>query len=225
DRGEGGVGGREQGEGGDGPGQRGERGEDGWRRRGAAGGGREGKALALEGADVHGPDPAQAALVGGGDAGAGGPGAEGRAAGQQGHGLRRPAVVAQGGQQRGAADQVVAAGEGAKTDVRETPVAGDDRVGQRGRAAEEAIGNAADEGGGVAADGAVGQRGRAVVEHAAADGAGVAADGAVGQRGRGSLVVKAPGGQAADDEAGVAADGAVGQRERSAVEHAAAVIV
>ena len=40
--------------------------------------------------------------------------------------------------------------------------------------------------GGVAADGAVGQRGRAavVVQAAAADGGGVAADGAVGQRGR-----------------------------------------
>ena len=48
-----------------------------------------------------------AALVGGRDASAGQPGADGRAAGQQGHGLGRPAVVAQRGEQRVAADQVV----------------------------------------------------------------------------------------------------------------------
>src|SRR5262249_34725037 len=108
---------------------------------GAAGGGREGKALALEGADVDGPDPAQPALVGGGDARSAGPGVDGRAAGQQGHGRRRPAVVAQGCEQRVAADEVVAAGEGTETDVGEAAVAGNDRVGQRGRAAEGAIEN------------------------------------------------------------------------------------
>ena len=63
-------------------------------------------------------------------------------------------------------------------------------------------------GGGVAADGAVGQRGRAVVvvAQAAARGGGVAADDAVDQRGRADVVDQA----AAVPAGGVAADGAVG---------------
>ena len=50
----------------------------------------------------------EAPLVGG-NGGAGCAPADRRAAREQGHGLRRPAVVAQRGQQRVAADQVVAA--------------------------------------------------------------------------------------------------------------------
>ena len=53
--------------------------------------------LALEGADVGRRGDRLAALVGG-DAAHGGAGADGGAAGQQGHGLGRPAVVAQRGQ-------------------------------------------------------------------------------------------------------------------------------
>ena len=44
------------------------------------------------------PNRLHAALVGGWDAGADGPAADRRAAGHQGHGLGRPAVVAQGSQ-------------------------------------------------------------------------------------------------------------------------------
>ena len=53
--------------------------------------------------------------------------------------------------------------------------------------------SAAAEGGGVSADGAVGQRGRAAVVQfqAAAAGCGVAADGAVGQREFAAVVVQA----------------------------------
>src|SRR5262249_8190542 len=82
--------------------------------------------------------------------------------------------------------------------------------------------------GGVAADGAVGQRERAhlgtdergwAVEQAAAgEVRGVAADGAVGQRGGGKVRHAAAGADtvAVDPEAGVVAtDGAVGQRGRS----------
>ena len=100
------------------------------------------------------PTRRDAALVGGGDAAGAGAGVDGRAAGQQGHGLGRPAVVAQRGEQRvgraddvagdvvaeparaAGADQVVAP-ETRSSDVsrrRSTVIAGDDRVGQRGRA-------------------------------------------------------------------------------------------
>ena len=67
-------------------------------------------------------------------------------------------------------------------------------------------------GGGVAADRAVGQRGRAAGAgvHAAAAGGGVAADGAVGQRRRAARLDRPP-----PAGGGVAADGAVGQRHRA----------
>ena len=86
--------------------------------------------------------------------------------------------------------------------------------------------------GGVAADGAVGQRGRAAVvvtgrRHLAG---GVAADGAVGQRGRTrttvAVVAEAAGGHsAAVASGGVAADGAVGQRGRGRPPKAGGVAV
>ena len=72
--------------------------------RGAAGGGSEREALALEGADVGiGRVERLAALVGGDRSGGARvvgdhTRADGRAAGEQGHGLGRPAVVAQRGQ-------------------------------------------------------------------------------------------------------------------------------
>ena len=110
---------------------------------------------------------------------------------------------------------------------------------------------AAPAGGGVAADGAVGQRGRAA-RHASTpppNAGGVAADGAVGQRGR-AAVVQRPAAAAVDwpvaelpltvqlvsvavphvaqaaaaAVGGVAADGAVGQRGRAAVGQAAAAV-
>ena len=106
---------------------------------------------------------------------------------------------------------------------------------------------AAADGGGVAADGAVGQRGRTTaVLHAAAVVGGVAADGAVGQRGRAAVDIRPPPyepelpfpltdavvqrgravvvGQAAAATGVVAADGAVGQRGRAAVVGQAAAV-
>ena len=106
--------------------------------------------------------------------------------------------------------------------------------------------NAATPCGGVAADGAVGQRDRAVVvvQAAAVVAGGVVADGAVGQRERAEVLFRPPpyaGGVAADGTvgqravlpellntppprlAGVAADGAVGQRSSAEVVQAAAV--
>ena len=71
------------------------------------GGDGEGEAAGLEGADVGGGalGPGDAALVGGharhGDAGV-----DGRAAGEQGHGLGRPAVVGQRAEQGVGVDQV-----------------------------------------------------------------------------------------------------------------------
>src|SRR5262249_61569776 len=76
-----------------------------------------------------------------------------------------PAVVAQRGRQRVAADQVVAARVGAR-DVA-AAIARDDRVGQRGRAGVSDE-QAAAVRGGVAADSAIGQRGRAVGDEQAA---------------------------------------------------------
>src|SRR5262249_41567546 len=128
------------------------------RLRGAAGDGREGEALALEGADVDARAPDVAALVGG--AGLRGIAlADGGAAGQQGHGLGRPAVVAQRRQQRVPADQVVAARNAAEIEkVREVTaegLPGDDRVVQRYRA--QVVEQAAPGAGAVAADGAARQ--------------------------------------------------------------------
>ena len=75
---------------------------------------REREPLALEGADVGiGRVEGLAALVGG-DAGDGDARADGRAAGEQGHGLGRPAVVAQRGQAQ--------AGEAGQDDVAVDPV-------------------------------------------------------------------------------------------------------
>ena len=103
--------------------------------------------------------------------------------------------------------------------------------------------------GGVAADGAVGQRGRAavVVRQAAAAvaGGGVAADGAVGQRGRAVFDLQAAAAAAPElpltvqlvsvavppvvqaaavSDGGVAADGAVGQRGRAVAAVQAAAV-
>src|SRR5262249_55195866 len=182
--------------------------------------------------DVHGAvdDAGEAALVGGAAGNEGvAAGVDGQAAGQQGHGLRRTAVVAQGGEQRvgdaddvavdpvdqaaraARADQVVRPPDTA-ADVGPKRLAGADLVIQRRRRAPRGVDQAtAEVGGVVAADGAVGQRGRAVaavgVQAAAAAGA-VVADGAVGQRGRGIALVQA----AADGNGGVAVDGAAGQR-------------
>ena len=61
---------------------------------------REVKALALEGTDVDCSDPSQPALVGSRDAGAANSGIDRRTSRQQGHRLRRTAVVAQRGQTR-----------------------------------------------------------------------------------------------------------------------------
>src|SRR5262249_25514672 len=75
--------------------------------------------------------------------------------------------------------------------------------------------------GGIAADGAVGQRESAVAVEAAAIGGGVAADGAAGQHGRAAGAgIHA----AAKNAAGGVVDGGVGQRERAShVGQAAAV--
>ena len=100
----------------------------GWR-AGAVDGGVDHQGVGLEGADVGpGRGEREAPLVGGGGA-VGCALADRRAAREQGHGRRRPAVVAQRGQQRVAADQVVAAQIAAR-DVA-VAIAGDDRVGQR----------------------------------------------------------------------------------------------
>src|SRR5262249_49235617 len=89
-------------------------------------------------------------------------------------------------------------------------VAADGAVGQRGRAG---VLQAAAPGGGVAADGAVGQGGGVGVGHTSAVVGGVAADGAVGQRGRARNVDQAASGAAVGG--GVASDGAIGQRRRA----------
>ena len=145
--------------------------------RRAAGDGREGEALALEGADVHGADDAARRA---GRWGWRRPRSRRRWRGCRaaGHRLRRPAVVAQGAQpgvghadqvavdpvdqtaRAAGADQVVGARDraddvaGAAEGVR---IAGDDRVGQRDRAADcrcrRRRGN-----GGVAADRGAGHR-------------------------------------------------------------------
>ena len=79
------------------------------RLRGAAGGGREREALALEGADVDAARPRQTPLVGvRGRLRAVVPPPMAGLPGSRGMVVRRPAVVAQGRQQRVAADQVVA---------------------------------------------------------------------------------------------------------------------
>ena len=155
--------------------------------RRAAGDEREVEALALEGADVDSADPAQSALVSSGDACATGAGVDGRATGQKSHRLARAAVIAQGSEQRIAADQIIGACRFQFTKQVCSCIAGDDRVGKRGRAE--------------------------VGEQAAE--AGVAADGTVGQRERAPLVEITTVGQAATDASGVAADGAVGQRRRA----------
>ena len=82
------------------------------------------------------PNPAQAALVGRGDAGAVGAGVDGRAAGQQGHGLGRAAVIAQRGQQRvGHADEVTV--DPVREPARE--VAGADQVVRAGQRSEGVV--------------------------------------------------------------------------------------
>src|SRR5262249_3519231 len=121
---------------------------------GAAGDGREGEALALEGANVDLTAPWLTPLVRGGDAAPGRPAADGRAAGEQGIGQRRPTVVAYPCQQwvdgglvgadlvalapvadpghpRPVADQIVAAAGDSAADVAPRVLAGDNCVGQR----------------------------------------------------------------------------------------------
>ena len=221
--------------------------------------------LGLEGADVDRAVKREATLIGRDVVD--GARVDGGAAGKQGHRLGRAAIIAQWRQQGverlgvgagqvgrdpagaavGLADQVVALRSEAARDVR--PRAGrvpaDDRVAQRGRAAVVRHAAAA-VGGGIAADGAVGQRGGpAVVEQSAAVAGGVAADGAVGQRGGPGVVVQSgtvaagrvavygavnESDNAVVPHAGsgfvgvVAADGAVGQRGRAVVGQAAAPV-
>src|SRR5262249_12129419 len=148
-------------------------------------------------------------------------GGGGGAAGQERHGLGRPAVVAQGREQRVAAEQVVAA----QVEAHEVAaaIARDNRVIQRGRQRARVLieDAAAVLPGGVAADGAIGQRDLAeFASHAAAtDPGGVAADGASGQRDPAAFQEQA----GATGAAEVAADGAIGQGGNAIAEPAAAV--
>ena len=121
------------------------------------GGGVDDQGPRLNGADVgrRRRVAGEPALVGGGRAGRMGRDlADDRAAGEWGHGLCRPAVVAQGGEQGTTADEVVRAGVAAG-DVPTGSLPGDDRVGQRGRAVVvQATAVASD---GIGRDGIVGQ--------------------------------------------------------------------
>ena len=185
----------------------------------------------LEGADVHdGVDDAGQPTLVGGDAGRNEgviARVDGRAAGQQGHGLGRAAEIAQWSEQGierrgdgsgqvgadpagaavGLADQVVALRSDAASDVGTSGgrVHRHDGVAEGHRAVVGVDDATAGVAGGVSADGAVGQRGRAavVVQAAAGVAGGVSADSAVGQRGRVVVRVKA-----AASGGGVSADSA-----------------